>query len=114
MCLPRSGANFSFSRTSMPVFTRGLAFLPLGADGFIECADGIAAIERVATIKIERNEIDERKAVRLSRINPCAIYSEDMAASIEEALARKYSFPESIQRTIKITIPRSIQEIGRE
>jgi hypothetical protein len=46
---------------------------------------------------IERNGINERKACELSRINPCAIYSEDMQASIQEA---------SIEES-------TIQELGR-
>jgi hypothetical protein len=37
-----------------------------------------------AARKIERNGINGRKASELSRINPCAIYSEDMQASIQE------------------------------
>jgi hypothetical protein len=69
----------------MPVFTRGLAFLRLGAGGFIESAGGIPGMEIIAARNVERVGINGRKAVRLSRINPCAIYSEDMQASIEEA-----------------------------
>ena len=56
--------------------------------------------------KIERNGINVRKACELSRINPCAIYSEDMQASIGEALIKESSVHASIQR--------SIQELGRE
>jgi hypothetical protein len=52
--------------------------------------------------KIERNGINGRKGSELSRINPCAIYSEDMQASIEEASIETPSIQESIQ------------ELGRE
>ena len=52
--------------------------------------------------KIERNGINGRKECELSRINPCAIYSEDMQASIEEASIETPSIQESIQ------------ELGRE
>jgi hypothetical protein len=47
--------------------------------------------------KIERNGINGRKGSELSRINPCAIYSEDMQASIEEASIETPSIQESIQ-----------------